>query len=286
MNNVKHTKYNLFIGRYSPFHEGHKYIIDSFVNNGKPVCIAIRDTPLSEQNPDIALARKIKIQRHYKDNPLVKVIIIPDIESVCVGRKVGYSVIQVPDNIKMISGTEIRKQKAFTLWITGLPSSGKTTIANRLGDVLASGGIEFSILDGDSLRKTAFSSDLGFTKEARLAHARRIVKAAKELNDSGTIAIVACISPYRSSREDARKKIKNFVELYLHPPLEVCIKRDTKGLYKKAIAREIDNFTGISAPYENPKWPPLEMAIDTSTVSVNNVVDQIIDYLERRKRWL
>jgi len=102
-------KYCLFIGRWSPFHEGHKYIIDSFVNNGKNVCIAVRDTELDDKNPYPAEVRKKMIERVYKDKPNVKVIIIPDIEMVCVGRNVGYGIIKVPDDIKIISGTAIRE---------------------------------------------------------------------------------------------------------------------------------------------------------------------------------
>ena len=279
-NSELNMKYHLFIGRYSPFHEGHKYIIDSFVKNGKPVCIAIRDTPISKRDPFRAEIRKKTMEDQYQGNPLVKVIIIPDIESVCVGREVGYSIMQVPDNIKMISGTKIRK--AFTVWITGLPSSGKTTIAERLRYVLSFKGIQYRILDGDNLRKTVFSEDLSFSEEDRKEHAKRIIDHAKYLNESGISVVVACISPYRSSREEARKKIPNFVEVYLHPPLEVCIKRDTKGLYKKAIAGEIENFTGISAPYEEPKWPPLEIAFNTKAVPVDHCVQQILDYLEGR----
>ena len=108
-------KYYLFIGRWSPFHEGHKYIIDSFVNNGKPVCIAIRDTPKDEKNPYPIEVRKKMIEAVYKDNPNVKVIIIPDIAGVCVGREVGYSIIQVPDEIKFISGTKIRAGKCDSI---------------------------------------------------------------------------------------------------------------------------------------------------------------------------
>ena len=108
-------KYYLFIGRWQPFHNAHKYIIDSFLNNGKSVCIAVRNTPRSNKNPYPPWLVRDMIQEVYKGNPKVKIIIIPDIEAVCVSRKVGYNIIQVPDNIKKISATDIRAGKSFDL---------------------------------------------------------------------------------------------------------------------------------------------------------------------------
>lgn len=102
-------KYHLFIGRWSPFHKGHQYIIDSMVNNGKAVCVAIRDTPQSEKDPFTVDQRKAMIEATYLGNPMVKVIAIPDIEMVCVGRDVGYGIMQAPEEIQKISGTGVRQ---------------------------------------------------------------------------------------------------------------------------------------------------------------------------------
>jgi len=122
------VKYTLFIGRWSPFHRGHQYIIDSFVKNGKPVCIAIRDTKISDKDPYTAEERKEMIESVYKDNPLVKIIIIPDIEGVCIGRDVGYYIVEVPENISIISATKIRAGECDDIPLEVKKKMGEGTI--------------------------------------------------------------------------------------------------------------------------------------------------------------
>jgi adenylyl-sulfate kinase len=169
--------------------------------------------------------------------------------------------------------------EGFTVWLTGLPGSGKTTIAHILAEHLKKiipRPIE--VLDGDILRKT-LSQDLEFSKEDRDTHIRRVYNLCYEQNLTGKVSIASVISPYRLIREEARKKIKNFVEVYLWCPLEVLIQRDVKGFYKKAIAGEIKNFTGISDPYEEPLAP--EVRLDTSQQAPDESAGEILDKLSR-----
>ena len=143
--------------------------------------------------------------------------------------------------------------KGFTLWITGLPCSGKSTLAEKVAAELSRRGCGVEILDGDKVR-THLSKGLGFSKEDRDTNVRRIGFVAEMLSRHGAIAIVAAISPYRAVRDEVRSRIPNFVEVYVECPLEVLAERDVKGLYKRALAGEIPSFTGVSDPYE----PPLE----------------------------
>ena len=144
----------------------------------------------------------------------------------------------------------------FCLWLTGLPSAGKTTIAKALAPKLKSRGWNVELLDGDEIR-TGISSDLGFDRKAREAHAGRVTYVAKVLARNGVIPIVALISPYATSRAKARKDIGAFVEIYVTTPLDVCEQRDVKGLYKKARAGTIKEMTGIDDPYEVPEHPDI-----------------------------
>lgn len=145
-------------------------------------------------------------------------------------------------------------RKACTIWFTGLPSSGKSTLAEMLEKKLRDLGHYVEILDGDVVR-TNLSKGLGFSKEDRDINIRRIGFVCHLLTRNGTFAISAAISPYRSIRDEIREQIGDFVEVFVNCPLEECIKRDVKGLYKKALAGEIKEFTGISDPYEEPLSP-------------------------------
>jgi adenylylsulfate kinase len=143
------------------------------------------------------------------------------------------------------------KRKGFTVWFTGLPCSGKSTLANLLQKELDEMGFAAEVLDGDEVRKR-LTRGLGFTKEDREENIRRIAYVAKLLTRVGGVAITATISPYREMRERARGEIGSFVEVYVNCPMQVCIERDLKGLYAKALKGDIPNFTGISDPYESP----------------------------------
>ncbi len=148
----------------------------------------------------------------------------------------------------------------YCLWLTGLPSAGKTTIARELVPLLKARGWNVELLDGDEVRK-GLSSDLGFDRAAREAHAGRVTYVAKVLARNGVIPIVALISPYATSRARARAEIGAFVEVYVTTPLDVCEQRDVKGLYKKARDGVIKEMTGVSDPYEVPDRP--DIRVDT-----------------------
>jgi adenylylsulfate kinase len=139
----------------------------------------------------------------------------------------------------------------FTLWFTGMSGSGKSTLANYIGARLRLIGRNVEILDGDEVREH-LSKGLGFSREDRDTNVRRIGYVAKLLTRNNTIAITAAISPYRDTRDEQRKQIGRFVEIFVDCPVETLIERDTKGLYKKALAGELRNFTGITDPYEPP----------------------------------
>jgi adenylylsulfate kinase len=164
----------------------------------------------------------------------------------------------------------------LVIWLTGLSGSGKTTIARTLEPKLKELGFKTELLDGDVVRKE-LSPELGFTKEDRERHARRVVYLCKLLSRNGVISIVSLISPYREFRANARKEIDvngNFVEVYVKCSLESCIKRDPKGLYKKALAGEIKDLTGLQDPYEEPLGP--EIVIDTDKETLDEGVNKIL----------
>jgi adenylyl-sulfate kinase len=163
--------------------------------------------------------------------------------------------------------------KGFTIWFTGLSGAGKTTISQRVAQLLREGGRTVEVLDGDVVR-TNLSKGLGFSKEDRDENIKRIGFVCKLLTRNGVAVIAAAISPYRETREHVRREIKNFVEVYVKCPLEVCIERDVKGLYKKALAGEIPQFTGVSDPYEEPV--NAEVVCETDKVSVEESAQMVL----------
>ncbi|MFN6568384.1 adenylyl-sulfate kinase [Dendronalium sp. ChiSLP03b] len=163
------------------------------------------------------------------------------------------------------------------LWLTGLSGAGKTTIAKGVAQELRSRGCLVELLDGDVVR-THLSQGLGFSKEDRDINVRRIGFVADLLSRNGVIAIAAVISPYREIREKLKQTTTNFVEIYVQAPLAVCKSRDVKGLYAKARAGEIQNFTGISDPYEEPLNP--EVICSTNQFTIQQCVQQVVSYLE------
>jgi len=283
------AKYNMFIGRWSPFHEGHKYIIDSFANNGKKVCIAVRDTYIDSKNPFNAELRKKRIEEIYKDNPNVTVIVIPDIEQVAVGRGVGYSLVEAPEQIQKVSGTEIRKLTSdfynngngLLIWMYGLPCAGKTYLGDKLAKELTHMGYSVQRLDGDIVRQS-MCKDLGFTKEDRIENVRRIAEVSKTLVNHGVIVISTFITPYKETRRELGKIFGDkFVPVWVGTPIEICEKRDTKGMWAKARKGEILDFTGVDDPFEEPTTPikPYNITIDGTGVRQEFV---IIDYLRKK----
>jgi adenylyl-sulfate kinase len=170
------------------------------------------------------------------------------------------------------------QHKGFTLWFTGMSGAGKSTISERIFDRLKSSGAKVELLDGDIVR-THLSKGLGFSKEDRDTNIRRIGFVCELLSRNGVIAVVAAISPYRAVREEVRGNIGDFVEVYVHCPIEVLAERDVKGLYKKALAGEIASFTGVSDPYEPPANP--EVTVDSSSEPVEASVEKVWTKLQQ-----
>ena len=160
--------------------------------------------------------------------------------------------------------SEDRRHEGLTIWLTGLPCSGKTTIAKGLGEELRAAGRLVEILDGDQVR-TNLSQGLGYSKQDRDTNVRRIAYVAGLLTRNGVFVIVAAVSPYRDARAEARCVIGNFFEVFVNCPLAVLIQRDDKGMYRKAMDGDISNFTGISDPYEAPDDPDLTVRTDRET---------------------
>jgi adenylylsulfate kinase len=176
---------------------------------------------------------------------------------------------------------QLNGHRGCTVWLTGLSGSGKSTIAVELEKRLLERGVRTYILDGDNIRH-GLNKNLGFSPEDRTENIRRIGEVAKLFSDAGLVAVTAFISPYRADRDQVRAIMQpgDFIEVFVDCPVEVCEQRDVKGLYKKARAGEIKEFTGISAPYEAPSKP--EMVIETSGQSVEKSALQILAYLERQ----
>lgn len=171
--------------------------------------------------------------------------------------------------------------KGVTVWFTGLSASGKSTVANCVDQRLTERGYHCYVLDGDNIRM-GLNKDLGFGPEARTENIRRIGEVAKLFTLAGVINLTAFISPYRSDRDRNRaiQAVGDFVEVYVHAPLEVCETRDPKGLYKKARAGVVKEFTGISAPYEEPENP--ELVLETAGETPEQSAQRVIDYLEAK----
>jgi len=168
--------------------------------------------------------------------------------------------------------------RGFCLWFTGLPSSGKTSIARAMIPLLRERGWNVELLDGDEVRR-GLSFDLGFDRKDREAHAGRVTFVAKVLARNDAIPIVSLISPYATSRAHARSEVGRFVEIYVNTPVEVCEQRDVKGLYKRARAGEIREFTGISDPYEVPLHP--DITVDTVKMSIDESARYVLAELDR-----
>ncbi|SDG46390.1 adenylyl-sulfate kinase [Psychroflexus sediminis] len=178
---------------------------------------------------------------------------------------------------------KVNGHESFVLWFTGLSGSGKSTIANKVEEELFYKGISTYALDGDNIR-SGINKGLGFNKEDRLENLRRIAEVGKLFVDAGIVTIAAFVSPLISDREQVKQIVgkDDMIEVFVDTSLEECEKRDVKGLYKKARAGEIKNFTGIDAPYEAPKDP--EIHIQTEHTEVDEAVQYIINYLEETHR--
>ncbi len=257
MDELKNAKSSLFVGRWQPFHQGHKALIETILKKGKPVTIAIRDTEIDHNNPFSTFERWSMIQKELTEyGNLVKVVVIPDIDEICYGRDVGYGIrkIDLEEKIESISGTKTRKELNVTetiIWLTGQSGSGKTTIAKVLQRKI--NGI---ILDGDEMRNS-ISTDLGFKKEDRESHNLRVARLAKVLSKN-TPVVVSVIAPF----DDAREKINEIAK-----PFWVYVERSLP----------IDE----NKPYQTPT--NYHVKVNSDTQKVDEQVDIILSALGKYK---
>ena len=186
-----------------------------------------------------------------------------------------------PSTIDRLKLESLRGHKGMVLWFTGLSGSGKSTLANALNESLHKNQISTYLLDGDNIRH-GLCSDLGFSDQDREENIRRIGEVANLFMNAGIVTITAFVSPFKSDRDKVRSIIgKDFIEIFCSANLDICERRDTKGLYEKARLGKIKDFTGISSPYEIPDNP--EIIVDTGSLSLINSVELIIEYLSKNK---
>jgi len=179
-------------------------------------------------------------------------------------------------HVELATHRRITQARGFTLWLTGLSGAGKSTLAAAVADELRRGGVRVETLDGDEVRQN-LSKGLGFSREDRDTNIRRIGYVAKLLTRNGVAVIGAAISPYRAVRDEVRREIGAFAEVHVKASLDECVRRDTKGLYARALAGEIAQFTGVSDPYEEPLAP--ELLVDTEREDVATSAARVIDRL-------
>ena len=218
------------------------------------------------------------IKKSYIIKPNKQIRIVSN--KIKVGDLVDKNIVWHNTNVNREDREKLIKQKGIVLWFTGLSGSGKSTIASALEKKLYDMGMLTYLLDGDNIRH-GLNKDLGFTETDRMENIRRISEVVKLFVDAGIITIVTFISPFIEERDKVRKLLgKDFIEVFIDCPIEVCEKRDPKGIYKKARKGEIKNFTGIDSPYEKPLNP--EITVATNENSLEASVCKIIKYLKER----
>lgn len=245
---------SLFIGRFAPFHKGHEALIESVLNTGKPVVIAIRDTEPSVSDPYSTSERWTRIQDALQDwGSLVRIIVIPDIDEVCYGRGVGYSLrrIDLTDELHEVSGTKERRTTQPThpiIWLTGQSGSGKTTLAGAIKELIGN----VVILDGDEMRESI--STEGFGREDRHAHNLRVARLAQVLSKQSPV-VVSVIAPFSQTRSEIGKLIS--------PMWVVCLRREQKG--------------GPEFPYELPGSSDVTVVADGNASSPFENASKVIE---------
>tara|TARA_Y100000768_G_scaffold384357_1_gene368233 strand:+ start:599 stop:1534 length:936 start_codon:yes stop_codon:yes gene_type:complete len=305
MSKFNKQKTALIIGRWQPWHKGHRELFKKALEKAERVAIGVRHTfATDKKNPFSFDEVKKFIDDDLSENysGLYDVIELPNITNVIYGRDVGYKVekISLGDDIEKISATEVRRSMNLTpvshevsyeerikrngheggvIWLTGLSGSGKTTLAQLIEKDLFSRGHTTYMLDGDNLRD-GLNSNLGFSKEDRSENIRRASEIASLLSKTGCIVIASFISPFEVDRGRARKICNdNFYEIFLSADIDVCEKRDPKGLYKKARAGLIKDFTGVNSDYEIPDNPDLLISsgaesVEESFLTLKSFIDK------------
>lgn len=301
----KYTKRKtaLIIGRWQPWHEGHRGLFIAALEKAERVAIGVRHTHATDgKNPFTFEQVKEFIDKDLSNDYAGKydVIELPNITNVIYGRDVGYKVekITLGEDVEKISATQVRKSMNLTpvshsveakertkrfgheggiIWFTGLSGSGKSTLARALERKLFDKGYNVFMLDADNVRD-GLNSNLGFSNEDRNENIRRVGEVSSLFAEAGFIVLSAFISPFHEDRKRALDAHpKNFHEVYLSADLSTCEDRDPKGLYKKARAGEIKEFTGIDSPYEIPKEPSL--TIDTKKLNIDESSDELFNYI-------
>ena len=301
----------VFIGRWSPFHRGHMAIMQSkrTEHPSLPLLIMVRDR---KNEPYPATVRAEYIKRWMEENGIRgTIMIIPDIEGVYWGRDVGYNVgqIDVDEAVKQISGTKIRRgiagssgtwvtqvasvesasmlspkvaaiqTRGQVIWLTGCPSSGKTTIGAAVESEIhrVYPYMRTRMLDGDDMRTSPLADHVGFSRKDRAGHIRRMAYLAKMFADCGVVVVCSFVSPDRAVRDEAKALIgaNRFLEVYVKAKKQTRLLRDTKGLYKKALAGKIRNLTGYNAIYERPIHP--DVICDTDVQSVEACTRSVME---------
>lgn len=309
-----------FVGRWSPFHKGHIALINTKreANPNSPVLIMVRNTSNEAYSASVR-AEYIKAWME-KEHIAGTIMIVPNVEGVYWGRKVGYNVgeINVDQKTARVSGTKIRNDIAlgkirwkhvvantnaahilspaisniidngFVVWLTGCPSSGKTTMCEALTKELKSKYpyLKIQVLDGDHVRTSPLAQKVGFTKMDRAEHIRRMAYLAKLFADHGILVICAFVSPERKIRREAKRIIgkERFMEVYMKASQKIRIQRDVKGMYKKAAKGELVNFTGYNGPYEQPEHP--DVICNTDKESIYESLQKILKKLFDSKKML
>lgn len=302
-----------FVGRWTPFHNGHVTLINTkrAHNPDLPVLILVRSTNFDKYQPH---TRAEMIKMWMIENRVAgTVMIIPDVEGVYWGRGVGYKLekVEVDEATTQISATKIREgianknhewkedvasaggvkllnpvtveivESGMVIWLTGCPSAGKTTIAGGLAEKIKSSFpfLKIQLLDGDMMRNTPISEGLGFSEADRSMHIRRMGQLARMFADHGILVICAFISPNRKVRGEIKREIgnKRFREIFVKASKNTRVSRDIKGLYSKAIGGKIANLTGYNATYQKPLKPFLVCDTDHEIIeeSINRVFEKI-----------
>jgi bifunctional enzyme CysN/CysC len=235
---------------------------------------------------NLSLDQAIPFESYKADKDLGGFILIDRISNATVAAGMIKFALRRSSNIHW-QATDVDKaaraaaksQKGRVIWLTGLSGAGKSTIANLVEKRLHALGRHTYLLDGDNVRH-GLNRDLGFTEEDRVENIRRVAEVSKLMVDAGLIVLTAFISPFRSERRMAREILADgeFIEVYVQTPLAVAESRDVKGLYKKARAGELKNFTGVDSPYEEPEYP--ELIVDTTTLSAVDAAERIVEWLE------